>query len=45
MGRHKRPNMVAITRNIHRNAKERIDNYIEKENLKELKKESKNEKI
>lgn len=41
MGRHKRPNMIAITRNVHRNAKERIDIYIQKENQKELKKESK----
>lgn len=39
MGRNKRPNMVPITRNVHRSAKERIDNYIEKENEKELKKE------
>lgn len=41
MGRNQRPNMIPITRNVHRNAKERIDNYIEKENKKELKKDEK----
>lgn len=41
MGKGKRPNMIPITRSVHKNAKERIDNYIKKENQKELKKESK----
>lgn len=41
MGRHKRPSMVQITRKVHKNALSKVDEFIEKENQKELKKESK----
>lgn len=40
-GRPKRPNMIQITRKVHINALERVNKFIEKENQKELKKESK----
>lgn len=41
MGRHKRPSMVQITRKVHKNSLSKVDEFIEKENQKELKKESK----
>lgn len=41
MGRHKRPSMIQITRKVHKNALSKVNEFIEKENQKELKKESK----
>ncbi len=43
MGRHKRPSMIQVTRKVHKNALDKIDQFIELQNTKELKKESKNE--
>lgn len=41
MGRHKRPSMIQITRKVHKNCLIRVDEFIEKENQKELRKEIK----
>lgn len=35
--------MIQVTRKVHKNALDKIDQFIELQNTKELKKESKNE--